>query len=180
MSTPIGFITIDIPYYVGEPSGKTINQNVLHDFEYTPYTGHTTFSYIGITGSRLDEKKKYGSSTYTGVTTGITSGVTWTGYTFTYTGKTGTTTSVYYRDYQDGYTMITGNTTGFTKEEVFQQALTRNEHFLGFVEQPRVYSDIFVDRGKLGVVEKNLRLGEIDNIGELGVYGNEYFKIRKQ
>jgi hypothetical protein len=77
-------------------------------------------------------------------------------------------------------TQITGMTSGFTKEEVFEQTLTRNEHFLGFVEEPRVYSDIFVDRGKQGVVEKNLRLGEIDNIGELAVYGNGFFKIRKQ
>jgi hypothetical protein len=56
----------------------------------------------------------------------------------------------------------------------------RNEHFLGFVEEPRVYSDIFVDRGKQGVTEKNLRLTEIDNVGELAVYGNGFFKVRKQ
>jgi hypothetical protein len=58
--------------------------------------------------------------------------------------------------------------------------LTREEHFLGFVEQPRVYSDIFVSRGKQGVMENNLRLGEIDSMGELSVYGNKYFKIKKQ
>jgi hypothetical protein len=58
--------------------------------------------------------------------------------------------------------------------------VTREEHFLGFVEQPRVYSDIFVSRGKQGVLENNLRLGEIDSMGELSVYGNKYFKIKKQ
>ena len=51
---------------------------------------------------------------------------------------------------------------------------------MGFVEQPTVYSDIFVERGKQGVMEVNLRLGEIDNMGELDIYGGGYFKIKKQ
>jgi hypothetical protein len=58
--------------------------------------------------------------------------------------------------------------------------LTRNEHFLGFIEQPRVYSDVFVERGKQGVMEMNFRLGEIDNMGELSVYGNGFFNVKKQ
>jgi hypothetical protein len=37
-----------------------------------------------------------------------------------------------------------------------------------------------VDRGKQGVSEKNLRLTEIDNLGELSIYGNGFFKVRKQ
>jgi hypothetical protein len=29
-------------------------------------------------------------------------------------------------------------------------------------------------------MEMNLRLGEIENMGELSVYGNGYFKVKKQ
>jgi hypothetical protein len=29
-------------------------------------------------------------------------------------------------------------------------------------------------------MEINLRLGEIDNVGELDIYGNGYFNVRKQ
>jgi len=43
-----------------------------------------------------------------------------------------------------------------------------------------IYSDIFVERGKQGVLEKSLRLSELDNTGELNIYGNGYFNIRKQ
>ena len=78
------------------------------------------------------------------------------------------------------YTMITGKTTNFTKEEVINNVITRNEHFIGFIDDPTVYSDIFVERGRQGVMEPNLRLGEIDNMSELDVYGNGYFKVRKQ
>ena len=146
-----------------------------------PYTGNTEFTYLGIGGSRIDELKKYGSTGYTQTLTSGSSldGVGWTGYTLSHVGSTVTGT-LQYRDYADGYTMVTGNTTGFTKEEVFDAILTRNEHFLGFVEQPTVYSDIFVERGKQGVMEVNLRLGEVDNMGELGVYGGGFFKVKKQ
>ena len=144
------------------------------------YTGYTSFTYLGIGGSRLDEKRKYGTNTYDNITTGTTSeGLQFTGYTISSTGDTKVST-MYYRDFQDGYTLITGHTSNFLKEEIIDFLLTRNEHFLGFVDQPTVYSDVFVERGKQGVMEKNLRLGEIDNIGELNIYGNGFFKIKKQ
>jgi hypothetical protein len=173
-----------LPYYNIDPveyyleSGRT--QNYLNDLEYNPTTGYTEFLYLGIGGSRIEEKRKYGSTSYSDVTLGTDSTGNYTGYSFTYTGNTTGTTIVNYRDYDDGYTLITGNTTGFTKEEIINQMITRNEHFLGFVEDPTVYSDIFVERGKQGVLEKTFRLGEIDNIGELNIYGNGYFKVRKQ
>jgi hypothetical protein len=158
---------------LGSFSGVTMPVEIdyLNDLDYTNNTGHTTFTYMSIGRSRIDEFKKYGSTSYSGITTGTTDGSVWSGYTID---------GLYYRDYSDGYTMITGNTTGYTKEEVFNLVLTRNEHFLGFVDEPTIYSDVFVERGKQGVMEKNLRLGEIDNMGEIDVYGNGYFKVRKQ
>jgi len=173
-----------LPYYNTTPteyylqSGRT--QDYLNDLEYNPPTGNTTFTYLGIGGSKIEEKRRYGATTYMGVTTGTDSNGSYSGYSFTYTGNTTGTTTIHYRDYDDGLTLITGNTTGFTKEEIINQTITRNEHFLGFVDDPTVYSDIFVERGKQGVLEKTLRLGEIDNVGELGIYGNGYFNIRKQ
>jgi hypothetical protein len=161
-------------------------QDYLNDFDITNNTGYTTtgFKYVAVGGSRLSELKEYGSTGYTQtLTSGSLSGATFTGYTFTYTGNTIGTTILQYTDYEDGYTMITGSTTGFTKEEVFDvisKRLTRNEHFLGFIDEPTIYSDLFVERGKQGVMEINLRLGEIDNVGELDIYGNGYFNVRKQ
>lgn len=162
-------------------SGRT--QDYLNDLDFTNNTGYTSgytgFTYLSLGRSRISEKKLYGSNSYTGITTGVTDNVNWSGYTFTYSGDTSLQT-IYYRDYEDGYTLITGTTTGYTREEVFNSCLTRNEHFLGFVDEPTIYSDVFVERGKQGVMENNFRLGEIDNTGELDIYGNGYFKIRKQ
>lgn len=162
------FSGFTVPYT--EITGTT--QDYLNDLEYTVNTGYTTFTYISIGGSKIIEKKLYGSETYTGVTSGITEdGLTYNEYTID---------NLKYRDYSDGYTMITGSTSGFTKEEVINYVITRNEHFIGFVDEPTIYSDIFVERGKTGVMENNLRLGEIDNMGELNIYGNGFFKVQKQ
>jgi hypothetical protein len=137
----------------------------------TDPTENATIKFMGIGKSRIEELRKYGQTTFSGVTTGTTDGSIWSGYTLD---------NLYYRDFNDGYTMITGSTSNFTKEEVVNRMVTRNEHFLGFIDEPTIYSDIFVERGKQGVMEKNLRLGEIDNIGEVDIYGNGYFNVRKQ
>jgi hypothetical protein len=156
-------------YYL--QSGRT--QNYLNNLDYTNNTGHTVsgFTYMALGKSRINELKQYGSSTIPGMSTGTTDGSIWSGYTID---------GLYYRDFPDNYTMITGTTTGFTQEEVFNNMITRNEHFLGFIDDPTIYSDIFVERGRQGVMENNLRLGEIDNMSELDVYGNGYFNVKKQ
>jgi len=110
-----------LPYYNTDPieyylqSGRT--QDYLNDLEYNPPTGYTTFTYLGIGGSKIEEKRRYGATTYMGVTTGTDPNGSYSGYSFTYTGNTTGTTTIHYRDYEDGLTLITGNTTGFTKEE---------------------------------------------------------------
>ena len=169
VSNPLGtFSGFTIPYT--NISGQS--QNYLNDLDYNgTNTGYTTFTYAAIGKSKISELKLYGSNTYSGVTTGVTNGVAYSAYTID---------NLYYQDFEDGITTITGTTSGFTKEEVINKVITRNEHFLGFIDEPVIYSDIFVERGKQGVMEKTLRLSEIDNTGELSIYGNGYFNIRKQ
>jgi hypothetical protein len=171
VANPLGTFTgITIPSYTNI-TGQT--ENYLNNLDYTNNTGNTIsgFTYMAIGKSRINELKQYGTSSITGMSTGTTEGSVWSGYTID---------GLYYRDFPDNYTMITGTTTGFTKEEVFNNMITRNEHFLGFIDDPTIYSDIFVERGRQGVMENNLRLGEIDNMSELDVYGNGYFNVKKQ
>jgi hypothetical protein len=162
----LGSIEFTIPY-----DGGTYTQNYQNDYEYdaTSFTGTTTFFALG--KSRIVEKQIYGGG-YTGTTTGTT---TISGESYQYT-----LDSLNYLDLSDGSTYISGNTNNFISEEEFTKKLTRNEHYLGFINEPLIYSDIFVERGKMGVSEFNLRLGEIDNIGELEIYGNGFFSVKKQ
>jgi len=153
-------------------NGRTQDYGNTYDYTQTPYTGAT---FLALGKSRKIEKKLYGGSTYSGVTgTTITiEGATYNCDRYVIDGLT-------YLDLSDGTTYITGNTSSFVSESDFTKKLTRNEHYLGFVSDPVVYSDIFVERGKMGVAEFNLRLGEIDNIGELDIYGNGFFEVKKQ
>lgn len=153
-------------------SGRTQNYNNTYDYNQVPYTGAT---FLALGKSRKIEKKLYGGTTYSGVTstTFVIEGTTYNCDRYVIDGLT-------YLDLSDGSTYITGNTSSFTSETEFTKKLTRNEHYLGFVSDPIVYSDIFVERGKMGVAEFNLRLGEIDNIGELDIYGNGFFEVKKQ
>jgi hypothetical protein len=185
LGTCTGFTLPGNIYYTGSNY-----QNYLNDLDYTNNTGSAILKYMAIGGSKIGELKKYGQTTVTSsmYVTGLFSGSAYTGYTL----ETGSiisgslvvsgipTGSLWYMDFADGYTMITGATSNFTKEEVINNVITRNEHFLGFIDDPSVYSDIFVERGRQGVMEPNLRLGEIDNMSELEVYGNGYFKVRKK
>lgn len=184
-------------------------QRYLYEYEYETgsiaITTGKTFTFMALGKSRLGEFRNYGTSSFS---TEIYTGSEFTGYTIDglyymdypdgYTKITGSVPNYIYD--LTGYTYnSTGGTetfkfnlgsgSNFTTEYldetditnyIINHRLTRNEHFLGFIDDPQVYSDIFVERGKMGVMERNLRLGEIDNMNELDIYGNGYFKVRKQ
>jgi hypothetical protein len=167
--TDLGSITFTIPY---SETNYTQNYQNEYDYDTTNFTGTTVFFALG--KSRIIEKQTYGSG-YTGTTTGTT---TISGESYQYTGYT--LDNLNYLDLSDGTTYISGNTENFVDETEFVKKLTRNEHYLGFINEPMIYSDIFVERGKMGVSEFNLRLSEIDNLGELEIYGNGFFNVKKQ
>lgn len=162
---PLGTFTgVTIPAYTNI-TGET--QNYLNNLNYTNQTGYTTFNFMAFGRSRVSEFKLYGGG-YTGLTHNSDNS---TGYTID---------NLRYIDYPDGITQITGTTSDFHMESVFNAMLTRNEHFIGFIDDPVIYSDIFIKRGQQSVLENTLRLSEIDNTGLLKIYGNGYFNIRKQ
>ena len=187
--------TITLPLVTGDPTSLG---TLSFTFPYTDYgvgvSGTTKTptnpTFVAIGKSRINEKKLYGQTSYTGTTsTTLPVGdVTLSCTKYTIDGLD-------YYDCSDNVTYVvgkvpshivknisqyTGNTTDFAVEYVTNKMLTRNEHFLGFVSDVQIYSDIFVERGKMGVSEFNLRLGEIDNIGELDIYGNGFFVVKKQ
>lgn len=159
------------PFALPYTTGITFTQDYINDLDNTDNDGDATIHFAAVGRSRLSELKRYGENTYQGTTIDSDDYGNYTGYTID---------GLSYKDYSDGFTQISGVTTNFYREEVFNQMITRNEHFIGFIDEPTVYSDVFVERGKQGVLEMNLRLGEIDNVGELDIYGNGFFQVKKQ
>lgn len=177
--TDFGTIGISIPY---ESDLDPIEMDYLMDYRtLTGETNVTNISFLAIGKSRLNELKTYGTgNTYINghnVGTGRTdNGEIYMGYSID---------GLYYMDFEDGYTHITGSTSGTTEfvygsNVIYDGMITRNEHLIGFIDEPQIYSDIFVERGKMGIMEMNLRLSEVDNVGELDIYGNGFFNVKKQ
>jgi hypothetical protein len=43
--------------------------------------------------------------------------------------------------------------------------------------EPEIQSNVFIERGKNSGLERIMRLGEIDNIGDLQKYGYGFFNV---
>lgn len=165
--TDFGTLTFTVPY--SNPAVEQ-TQTYLEDYrELTGSTDNTDVSFLATGRSRLEEFKTYGSSNQ--YTSDIDITTEYTGYTID---------GLYYMDYSEGYTYISGWTGNYTHEEFYYGMLTRDEHLIGFLDTPQIYSDVFIERGKQSVMERNLRLGEIDSTGELEIYGSGFFKVKKQ
>ena len=57
--------------------------------------------------------------------------------------------------------------------------LTKNEALLNVIDQPEVITNLYIERGKNTPLENVMRIGEVDNMGDLEKYGYKYFTIKK-
>ena len=57
---------------------------------------------------------------------------------------------------------------------------TKEEMKMGWVFDPKINVNVFIDRGQNSVFDKFLRLSEVNNNDELLDYDNNYFKVNKE
>ena len=57
---------------------------------------------------------------------------------------------------------------------------TKEDLKMGWVFDPKINVNVFIDRGQNSVFDKFLRLSEVSNNDELLDYNNNYFKVKKQ
>jgi len=55
----------------------------------------------------------------------------------------------------------------------------QEEYLLGIISQPEVKSDVFIDRTTFSVLDKHLRLSEIESLEHLTKYGNGFYNINR-
>jgi len=67
------------------------------------------------------------------------------------------------------------NTTNISIDPTIQE-----EYLLGIISEPEVNIDVFIDRGVTSVLDKHLRLSEIENLAHLTKYGNGFYNINKE
>ena len=80
-------------------------------------------------------------------------------------------------DYPDKRTIFF--ISGVTPIDVVCSAITKEDYLLNVVDEPEVQSAVFVERGKNSALERIMRLGEVDNIGDLTKYGYGFFNVIK-
>lgn len=86
-----------------------------------------------------------------------------------------TINNIDYYDYPDGTTIFV--VSGVSSVDYTCSAITKDEALLNVVFEPQIQSNVFIERGKNSGLERMIRMGEIDNIGDLQNYGYGFFNI---
>lgn len=169
---PFGALIINVPY-----SDVTMEQNYINELDAEGQDEEEEDVYVsGFTQSRVKELIKYGSKTLVEGLDVNGNGVHLSGITDTYTAYT--IDNIFYTDFTDGLTFFNLNV-GENPLEMLSELVTKEESMMGVVNDIDIQSDVFVERGKISVFEHNMRLCEIDSVGEVEVYGNKYFTVKK-
>jgi hypothetical protein len=151
----------------------------------------TTVPFVvsGLTKSRINELKLYGTrppveplfNPYFQIGTPvIANGQIWGSITNCDTGifTAYTIQNVEYYDYADGTTIFFEQSSGFTDANLTAVPITKLESLLKVYDQPQIQTDVFIERGKNSAYERILRLGEVDNLGDLLNYGYGFFNVQ--
>lgn len=141
--------------------------------------GTTPITITGYTKSNLYDMKKYGGGYQpVGIPFTANTGVIGTYYGTNASGDhTYTINGITYVDFVDGTTLFFAQSSGCTLLDC--QPITKDETLMNVIEQPQVYSDVFVERGNNTVLEYMNRIGEVDNTGDITKYGYKFFTFQQ-
>jgi len=96
-----------------------------------------------------------------------------------YTGKT-RTVNISGIDQKIPITQIDYIGEGWNNTNILLSASTKEEYLFGVIFKPEIENQVFIDRGITSVMDKHLRLSEINDLRGLVNYGNGFYKINKQ
>lgn len=175
-ATPISYDYI----FTGD---SNTNINDYYSYNYT----NVPFPVTGYTESTLNDLAQFGPKINLvggkfklGVqVTGTTGGVgTFYGEDPSGTYTAYTMNDVIYHDYED-FTIYFAESYGLVPDDLIMTAITKNEALLNVIDQPEIITNVYIERGKYTPLENVMRLGEVDNMGDLEKYGYKYFNIEK-
>ena len=167
VGTPVSYDYIFSGDAVNEVSAQTSNNYVT-----VPYT------VSGITKSRINELALYGSPKFQVGVPVISNGQIWGAISDINSVFTAyTITEVNYYDYNDGTTIFFQQSSGLTSNNLTSVPITKDEVLLKVVDQAQVQTNVFVERGKNSAYERIMRLGEVDNLGDMINYGYRFFNV---
>jgi len=139
------------------------------------------FTISGITKSRVTELALYGTPKYQVGTPVIANNQIWgtiTDMSPIFTAYT--ITGIDYYDYVDGITIFFQQSSGLTDNNLTAVPITKEEVLLKVMDQPQIQTNVYIERGKNSAYERIMRLGEVDNLGDMINYGYGFFNVEKR
>jgi hypothetical protein len=64
-----------------------------------------------------------------------------------------------------------------TQNNLQASPITKDEVLLKVVDQAQIQTDVFIERGKNSAYERVMRIGEVDNLGDMINYGYGFFNV---
>jgi len=173
-ATPVRYDFI----FTGDSNSKI---NDYYSYNYTT----VPFPITGFTESNVNDLAQYGPKNnlvggkyILGAQVTGSTGVVGTFYgvdpTNTYTAYT--INDILYHDYED-FTIYFVNSYGLVPDEIIITGITKDEGLMNVIDQGEIITNVYIERGKYTPLENVMRLGEVDNIGDLEKYGYKYFTI---
>jgi hypothetical protein len=167
VGTPVSYDYIFSGDAVNEVSAQTSNNYVT-----------IPFTVSGITKSRINELALYGTPKFQVGVPVISNGQIWGAISDMNSVFTAyTITEVNYYDYSDGTTIFFQKSSGLTSNNLTSVPITKDEVLLKVIDQAQVQTNVFVERGKNSAYERIMRLGEVDNLGDMINYGYGFFNV---
>jgi hypothetical protein len=170
----------------GNWSGTPVSYNYIFSGDaINEVSAQTSINYVsvpftvsGLTKSRVNELALYGTPKFQVGVPVIANGQIWgaiTDMNSTFTAYTITETNYY--DYSDGTSIFFQQSSGLTENNLTAEPITKDEVLLKVADQAQVQTNVFVERGKNSAYERVMRLGEVDNLGDMINYGYGFFNV---
>lgn len=193
INVPYSAVTVNNPNgtaYFAPSSGNWIGTSVSYDYIFSgdavnEVSAQTSNNYIsipftvsGLTKSRVNELALYGSPKFQVGVPVISNGQIWGAISDmnpTFTAYTINGTDYY--DYSDGTSIFFQQSSGLTENNLTAEPITKDEVLLKVMDQPQVQTNVFIERGKNSAYERIMRLGEVDNLGDMINYGYGFFNV---
>ena len=180
-------------YWAGLPQGSwdTIpnSQNYIYTGDSnSAISAHTGSSFVnipfiisGYSESQLFQLESYGPNKFPSnnpVKT-LTNGGKGQVVNFTPQLSSYTINNIMYMDFSGGSTVYVVYSSGLTENILTASAITKNEVYINMIAEPDIQVSGIIERGKNSGMEKFLRIGEVDSIGDVTNYGYKFFNVQR-
>jgi hypothetical protein len=83
-----------------------------------------------------------------------------------------------YLDLKDGNTIYTVYSYGMNIDTLSASAITKSEVLINVIDQPEIQVSGVIERGRNTGIERFLRIGEVDTVGDITKYGYKFFNVQ--